>query len=107
MPKLKLAIPHRLDSREAKLKLQKNLETVLSKRLGDDFIMIDESWLGLTADISFMLKGYPLSMCLKVKPGEIQLDGKIPLAALPFQKQIKKDLLEIGQTALSQGTEST
>ncbi|HIJ79380.1 MAG: hypothetical protein OEY01_10510 [Desulfobulbaceae bacterium] len=101
MLKFNLSIPHCLDSAKAKSVLQSNLEPVLQKKLGRDFTLIDESWLGLTAELSFLIKGHSLNVFLQVTPKEILLNGKIPLAALPFKKQLTRDLMEIGRTVLA------
>lgn len=101
MPKFKLTIKHTLDKDEAKKRLRQQLESILRKKIGEDIVILNFSWIGHTADMSFLAGAKTISFSLQVKRNSVLIDGKLPLSALPFRKRIKQDLLNIGNAILS------
>nr|MBF0220785.1 hypothetical protein [Desulfobulbaceae bacterium] len=100
MPKLKHIIPHTMNVEDVKSRLQSKLVKALAQNSGDDFILCDESWGADKGHYAFMVGSYSFSIQVHVQTGQINIDGKIPLAALPFRRQIKKDLTTIAKQIL-------
>jgi hypothetical protein len=100
MPKFNLTIPHSLSRAEVMSRLREHLANAIENEFEDDIIMSGESWMDFSGDFSFMVNGYSISVSLQVRSEEVRINGKIPLVALPFRSQIKKDLLELGLKVL-------
>ena len=101
MPKLKHTIQHTLPIGDAKARLQASLVESLTRQSGQDFLLCDESWQADIGHYAFMVGSYSISMQIRVRVGQLEINGKIPLAALPFRRQIKKDFSAIANQILS------
>lgn len=92
MPKLKHTIPHTLLVSEATSRLQSSLVSALATKFGDDFLLYDETWAASSVHYAFMVGSYSISLTIHVQVGRLEVNGTIPLKALPFRGQIKKSL---------------
>ena len=97
---MNISILHELGVEEA-LKRIKNLVTEFKAQNGDKVTDVKESWVNDTAYFSFRILGFFVEGNLYVKTSEIHLDGKFPIAALPFKKIVEKDIREKAQILLS------
>jgi predicted NBD/HSP70 family sugar kinase len=100
MPRLHLSIPHQLPVAEA-LKRIKTLISESKKQFGDKVTDVEEHWDGNRGTFSFTAMGFTVSGTLDVKKKEVELDGNLPWAALPFKRRIEETIREKGEELLS------
>ena len=88
MPGMTIVIPHALTVEEAMGRIQ-NLLTDIKKDYGDRVSDLQEQWSDDRGEFSFRAMGFAVSGTLQVRPGEVVLNGKYPLAAVPFKSKIE------------------
>jgi Putative polyhydroxyalkanoic acid system protein (PHA_gran_rgn) len=88
MPAISISVPHKLDPDEAVRRL-KNVVRDLQIQFADKIEKVEQSWTGNSATYSFDVMGFSISGTLRVAPGEAQLEGNIPMAALFFKSKIE------------------
>jgi hypothetical protein len=95
-----MAISHRLTQEEA----TKRIKTLLGEvkvQFADKISNLQEKWNGSTGEFSFSAMGFSVSGVLTVRPSGVELEGKIPLMALPFKGTIESILLERAEKLLA------
>jgi len=99
MPSLHLVIPHPLSADEA-LKRIKQLIPITKKQFGDKVADVQEQWKGNKGTFSFTVMGFDVSGTLDVRDNEVELDGSLPWAALPFKGKIEETITEKAEELL-------
>ncbi len=93
MPSMEMTVAHHLSQEEALRRIQSLLAQVKAQ-YPDKFSDLHESWTDSGGDFSAKIMGMDVSGHLTVTPTQVQLTGKIPFAALPFQGQIEETIRE-------------
>ena len=88
MPSMRIVVPHSLTQDEAMGRIR-NLLAEVKNDYGDKVTDLRENWTGNGGDFSFKAMGFGLSGTLAVTPSEVEMNGKFPLAALPFKSRIE------------------
>ena len=91
MPRMAISVPHNLGADEARNRIKRLAETLIRENKGK-IKDIQESWVDHTARFSFHVLGFSVAGSLHVEESQVRLEGKFPLAALPFKKGIEKDI---------------
>jgi hypothetical protein len=91
MPRLNVSVKHNLGKEEATRRI-KHLIDEMKNQIGDTVSNVQESWIDNTATFSFHVMGMAVEGALYVEPLQVQLVGKLPIAALPFKAKLQKDL---------------
>lgn len=91
MPGIHVSVPHQLGRQEAVNRIR-NIVGDLQKQFADKISKVEESWSEKGASFSFEVMGFPVSGTLEVGPDLVQLDGKIPLLAMPFKDKIENTI---------------
>ncbi len=100
MPRMKISVPHSLGVNQATNRI-KGLIGRLKSENGDKISDIQEAWDDNTAHFSFRIMGLFIQGDLFVEPSRILLEGKYPIAALPFKSMVERDIKDNAQTLLS------
>ena len=100
MPKLNMAVSHRLTQDEAVFRIKALLGEV-KKEHADKISNLREEWNGNTGTFSFSAMGFSVSGTLIVKPSEVELSGSLPFAASFFKGKIESTLRERAETLLA------
>ena len=98
-----ISVPHNLGSEEATNRLKRLSKTLVEENhsiLSD----IHESWVDHTAHFSFRIMGFSIEGSLYVEDSQMRLEGKFPLAALPFKKGIEKDIRNAARKLMEEST---
>lgn len=98
MPEMKVTVPHTLPTGEAKNRIQK-LVGELQKQYAGMLKNVQEKWTGDAAEFSFEMMGFTVSGNFFVEPSQIRLEGKLPMAALPFKGRVE-DAIRVKATEL-------
>jgi hypothetical protein len=93
MPGINVSVSHNLGQKEAVERLR-NIVRQLQKQFADKVSKIEESWSETGAKFSFEVMGFPVSGKLDVHAESVELDGKIPMLALPFKDKIESTIRE-------------
>jgi hypothetical protein len=88
MPSLNLAIPHSLTQEEAIARLQRHIE-MAKQMYGAHVSNLNEQWSGNVLNYGFSAMGMATSGTLRVEEGVVQIDSKLPLAAVMFRGRIE------------------
>lgn len=93
MPKVKVVVPHKLSPEEAKGRIQGMVTEAMGRYAGQvgDF---KEHWDGDRGEFSGKAMGFNVSGSVDVRPGEIEINGNLPLAASMFKGQIESLIKE-------------
>ena len=88
MPKLNVVVPHQLTTEEAKGRIQGMVSEAMAKYATQvsDF---SENWTGDQGKFSGRAMGFSVSGTVDVRPGEVAINGNLPLAATMFKGQIE------------------
>ena len=100
MPKISLSVPHSLEQDVALEKVRGLLDSVKAEH-GDRISGLQEEWQGNTGKFSFSIMGFPVSGSLVVESSQVNMDGKIPLMAMPFKDKVKNIIMEQAQRILA------
>ena len=88
MPSMTIVIPHQLTPEEAMSRIQ-NLLGEVKNDYGDRVSDLRETWTDTGGEFSFKAMGFSVSGTLRVKPGEVEMKGNYPLAAIPLKGKIE------------------
>ena len=91
MPGMSIVVPHSLTQDQALGRIKGLLATVKTD-YGDKVTDLTETWSGNRADFAFKAMGMGVSGTLVVSPGQVELNGKLPFAALPFKGKIEETI---------------
>jgi hypothetical protein len=86
-----ISVPHNLGADEARNRIKCLSETLVRENQGKISEM-QESWVDHAARFSFRILGFSVEGNLHVEESHVRLEGKFPLAGLPFKKGIEKDI---------------
>ncbi len=90
---MEIKVNHVLTTEEAKKRILK-LADELKKDYGSQISNYSEEWNGNSAEISFKAIGMRIKGNLGIFKENVVMDGKLPLAALPFRGQIERIIRE-------------
>jgi Putative polyhydroxyalkanoic acid system protein (PHA_gran_rgn) len=88
MPGIKISVSHQLGQEQALQRLRSIVQD-LQKQFADKVSKVEEVWSESGARFSFEVMGFPVSGTLNVQTESVQLEGKIPLLAMPFKDKIE------------------
>jgi hypothetical protein len=91
MPKLEISIEHALAQIVA-LERIKNLLTRLKAEYGSNISELTEKWDENGSEFSFKAMGMAIEGNIIVMNNKVNLEAKIPLAAIPFKGMIEKTI---------------
>ncbi len=93
MPKLNVVVPHQLPTEDAKGRIQGMVSDAMAKYATQvsDFT---ETWDGDQGSFSGRAMGFAVSGTVDVRPGEVAINGDLPLAATMFKGQIEAMIRE-------------
>lgn len=91
MSKMKVSVPHNLGEGEA-VKRVSGLITELKNQFGSQVSDVRESWDGNRGIFSFRAMGMSVDGELSVLPSKVEVEGNLPLAALPFKGTIESTI---------------
>ena len=100
MPKLEMAVPHRLPQTEAVTRIKALLSQVKAE-YADNIDNLTEQWESNIGRFSFKVMGFSVSGTLKVGPKGVELNGSLPLAAMLFKGKIEKTIRERAEALLA------
>jgi hypothetical protein len=72
----------------------KKLLSKLKTEYGNMITDLSENWNAEGGKFSFKAMGMSVEGTIAVSSNSVSLDGKIPLAALPFKSKIEKTIIE-------------
>lgn len=93
MPKLNIVVPHRLSEDEALGRI-KGLLGELKREHAGAFTDLDETWTDTGGRFSMKAMGMSVAGELTVAPGQVVMNGDLPLAATPFKGRIEQMVRE-------------
>jgi len=88
MASLKMNIPHHLPQEEALARIRTMLGK-LQEEQKDKISNVKEDWNGGTGNFKFTAQGFDLSGIIKVLPGSVDIDAKVPFAVSLFKGKIQ------------------
>ena len=97
---MNVCVQHHLTQGEAASRIR-NLIGELKQKFGERIQNLQETWSGNGGTFSFETMGFKLSGTLSVGPSEVQIDGSLPFAALPFRGIVEEAILEKARDLLS------
>ena len=100
MPKLNMTIPHQLSQDEALKRIQ-SLFGDIKNQFADRVSNLREEWKEYTGTFSFSVMGFSVSGTMSVNPSEVELSGKLPLAATLLKGKIESTIKERAKTLLA------
>jgi len=100
VPKLSLSVPHQLAPDEACTRL-KTLIGDMKAQHADKISAVREEWHGRVGTFSFTVSGFAVSGTLTVSESRVDIDGKLPFAALLFRGKIAAAIRERAERLLA------
>jgi len=88
MPGMKISVPHKLSQEEAAGRM-KNLIKQVQAQFASQIKNMEESWSGPIGNFAFDVMGMNIKGTLTVLPHEVNMEGQIPFAAMPFKGKIE------------------
>lgn len=89
MARIQISEPHQLSQQEATQRVQQLLDE-LRTRFADQIGDLHQTWHGSSAEFSFKLRGFLVKGSLHVAAAEVQIEGGLPLLALPFRSIVEQ-----------------
>lgn len=93
MPSFKTEVPHQLSSSEARSRVEA-LVVEISEQYGDMISELQGDWNQNCLSVSFRAMGFAISSDVRVEEERVAVDGKIPMAALPFKGKIQNTIVD-------------
>lgn len=100
MPKMNISVPHNLNQEDVRNRLQ-NLVGSLKQQYGDQLKNVQENWSGDKGDFSFTAMGVNVKGTVSVQSNSVNIEGDLPLTALPFKGTIESTIKDRLKTLLS------
>lgn len=88
MPEQTISIPHRLAQDEAVMRFKEYIANA-KERYADVIMDVHDEWNDHTCIFRFSAMGFSVSGTLCVRSSEVEILGKLPLAAAPFRGKIE------------------
>src|SRR3990172_9314383 len=99
MPNIKISVPHGLGQTEAIQRI-KSLVTQVKSQFTDRVSNVQENWTENIGVFEMTIMGFQVSGLIRVEANQIQMEGQIPIAALPFRGKIESTIREKARTLL-------
>ncbi len=93
MPSFQTQVPHDLGTSEARSRVEA-LVTTLGEQYGDMISDLEGDWIQNRLRVSFRAMGFAIQSDVRVEEERVAVDGKIPMAALPFKGKIQNTIVE-------------
>src|SRR5687767_689955 len=93
MPSMTITVPHQLTQEEAIGRIKRLLSDVKND-YGDRVTDLRETWHDTGGEFSFRAMGFNISGSLQVAPGQVELKGSYPFAAMPLKGKIEATIRE-------------
>jgi len=100
MSKMKVSVPHNLTIDDAKQRLE-NFIGILKQEYGSNLDNVKEDWNGNQGTFSFKAMGMPIEGNIYVESREVNIEGNLPMAAIPFKGKIESTIQDQLRTLLS------
>ncbi|MGE5401858.1 MAG: polyhydroxyalkanoic acid system family protein [Ignavibacteriales bacterium] len=100
MAKMKISVPHNLGEGEAASRVR-NLVSQLKNQYGSQITDMKETWNGNKGNFSFRAMGINVDGEIFVEPSQVNLEGNLPMAALPFKGTIESTIRNKLESLLS------
>lgn len=91
MPSINITVPHELGEEEAVSRIKHYLERVM-ERHQDKVSNLVEAWEGNQLSGGFTTYGFNIKGDVKIEPGEVKLNGSLPMAAIMFKGKIEQTI---------------
>lgn len=91
MPKFHFEIPHSLSAEEAKSRIERSIEPLLSK-FQDKVKDIDQGWTGNTLNFGFKTLGMRITGDITALDQKVDVNGEIPFTAMMFKGKIETEV---------------
>ena len=91
MPKFNFAIPHSLNSEDARDRLDRFIEG-LEAKFADSAKDIERSWEGNSLAYSFKTYGIKIAGQMDVEEGKVNVIGDLPITAMMFKGKIESEI---------------
>lgn len=88
---MKVSVTHRLQTSEAKDRLEAGLVSML-ERFGESVSEVSREWDGDTARFSFRAQGFGVKGEMRLSEGMVTVDLKLPFAARLFEGRIRGEV---------------
>ena len=100
MPGINISLPHSLGQEEALTRIKKLVEEVKTK-FADKVTDVKEQWTENRGEFDLTVMGLSVSGIIHVSDKSVDIDGKLPFAALPFRGKIEEAIREKAKTLLA------
>ena len=100
MPKLNMAVSHKLTQDEA-VKRIKNLLNEVKTRHADKISDLHEEWDGNMGKFRFSAMGFHVSGTLTVNASQVEISGNLPFAAMLFKRKIQSAITDRAEKLLA------
>ena len=100
MPHLNIAVPHSLPQGEAVQRIKHLLDEVRTQ-FADRITNLHENWDGNMGTFSFSAMGVHVSGTLTVMASQVEIAGKLPLAAMLFKRKIESTIRHRAEALLA------
>ena len=100
MPKMTVKVPHQIGQEEARTRIQRLLADVKDRYAGQ-ISDVEERWSDNRGEFSLRAMGFNVSGTLEVRPDEVELNGDLPFAAMPFKGRIETTIRERAEQLLA------
>lgn len=93
MPSFQTEVSHQLSSSEARSRVEALVEEI-SAQYGDIISDLQGDWSQDCLSVSFRAMGFSITSDVRVEEERVAVDGKIPMAALPFKGKIQNTIVD-------------
>lgn len=100
MPKFSTEVSHTLGQADATERLKDFVQDA-QKRFGEHVDKMDGSWNDNVLDFSISTFGMKITGAMTVNESAVQVDGQLPLAAMPFRGKVEQTIADELKRALS------
>ena len=93
MARCNITVPHRLAQVEALRRIQNEIE-VLKAKYGEKITGLRDGWNNNRYVFQGSAMGFAVSGAVRVTPLQVEIDGDLPLLAMPFRGRIEATIRE-------------
>lgn len=93
MPKFSLEVPHNLSADEARMRLERFVES-LQARFQDKVSDLSQSWDGNTLSFGFKTFGFKIAGAIASLEKKLDVTGDLPMTAMMFKGKIESEIRE-------------
>lgn len=99
MANINVSIPHNIGVENARSRVT-GLVQQLKNQYGGRVSDVKESWDGNRGHYTFNAMGFNVDLNISVENDRVNVEGNLPMAALPFKSQIENTIREQGGALL-------